>query len=62
MEKTIELTLAQEIEIKNYLILKGLDYVDFTAEIYDHIVSDIEQLVAEKDLSFSAAFNQAQKK
>jgi len=62
MGKTVELTVEQEAVIKNYLRLKGLDYVDFTAEIYDHILSDIEQLVAAKEMSFQDAFYQVQKK
>ncbi len=62
MGKTVELTVEQEIAIKNYLGLKRLDYVDFTAEIYDHIVSDIECFITEKELSFKDAFYQVQKK
>ncbi len=51
----MELTEQQLQRVEDYLVKKKITYVDLRMEVFDHIVSDIERLIAEEN-SFEDAF------
>lgn len=53
----MELTNHQAQQIENYLNARGLHYIDFRIEIFDHIASEIEYLL-EEGIAFENAFHQ----
>jgi hypothetical protein len=55
----MKLTTQQIATIEETLVLKGLIYDDIKLEVTDHIASEIEAIMAEKDISFEVAFKQA---
>ena len=51
----MELTKEQQQQVEKYLQNKDFDFVDLNVEVLDHIISDIESLLA-KNYSFENAF------
>ncbi|WP_370397807.1 hypothetical protein [Tenacibaculum dicentrarchi] len=54
----MELTQEQIQCVENFLSYKKLDYIDVRFEVLDHIISDIEVLLAQ-GISFEDAFKQS---
>lgn len=52
------MTIEQKNEIRQYLLSKKLP-VDLLMEVEDHFISQINEVQAEKNLSFDEAFNVA---
>lgn len=57
----MELTKEQIQEIEKFLDKKGVDLIDFRVEIFDHIASEIEKYMNDKN-DFDIVFNQVTKK
>jgi hypothetical protein len=55
----MKLTTQQIVKIEETLVLKGLIYDDIKLEVTDHIASEIEAEMEEKEISFETAFKQA---
>ncbi|KAB1158965.1 hypothetical protein F7018_07620 [Tenacibaculum aiptasiae] len=58
----MELTNKQIQRINNYLDIKEIKLIDFRIEIFDHIISEIEQKLFNENLDFETAFNLVIKK
>ncbi len=54
----MELTKEQIQRVNKYLDSKGIKFIDFRIEIFDHIVSQIEQKLEAKNLNFETTFQQ----
>jgi len=52
----MELTKPQIEKINQFLERKNLNYIDVKLEVLDHIVSDIEFLMIENEITFECAF------
>ncbi|CAL2107029.1 conserved membrane hypothetical protein [Tenacibaculum sp. 190524A02b] len=52
----MELTQQQLDYINIFLDKKGIDYIDFRIEIFDHIVTEIETLLHNESIDFYTAF------
>lgn len=52
----MELTNKQIQRINNYLDIKEIKLIDFRIEIFDHIISEIEQKIFNDNLDFETAF------
>jgi hypothetical protein len=55
----MKLTTEQIATIEETLVLNGVVYDDIKLELLDHIASEIEATMAEKDISFETAYKQA---
>jgi hypothetical protein len=55
----MKLTTQQIAKIEETLVLNGLIYDDIKLEVTDHIASEIEAEMEEKEISFETAFKQA---
>jgi hypothetical protein len=55
----MKLTSQQIAKIEETLVLNGLIYDDIKLEVTDHIASEIEAEMEEKEISFETAFKQA---
>ncbi len=51
----MELTIAEALQVENYLAKNKFEFIDLKIEVLDHIISDIESLMG-KNLSFENAF------
>jgi len=58
----MELSNEQTDRIRNYLRAKKGNYLDLEIEVLDHIVSNIEILIKERELPFETAFTMVTKK
>ncbi|QNM84840.1 hypothetical protein H9W90_11635 [Polaribacter pectinis] len=52
----MELSEAQIQRIEHYLNVKNITYIDVRLEVLDHIISDVEKNIKEKEVDFEAAF------
>lgn len=53
----MQLTKEQILKIEKYLDTKGVNYIDFRIEIFDHIVTEIEDKI-DKNSNFEVTFNE----
>ena len=54
----MKLTKEQIQEVEGYLKNKDVDYIDLHFEVLDHISTDIENLIIEKQFDFNGAFDE----
>jgi hypothetical protein len=54
----MELTKEQIQRIDKYLDVKGVKFIDFRIEIFDHIISQIEQKLEVENTDFETVFYQ----
>lgn len=54
----MELTKEQIQRVNKYLNVKGVKFIDFRVEVFDHIVSQIEQKLEIKNTDFETVFYQ----
>ncbi|PKH50075.1 hypothetical protein CXF68_04845 [Tenacibaculum sp. Bg11-29] len=54
----MELTKEQIQRVDKYLDVKGVKFIDFRIEIFDHIISQIEQQLVIGNADFKTAFDQ----
>ena len=54
----MELTKEQIQRVDKYLDVKGVKFIDFRIEIFDHIISQIEQKLAIENADFKTVFYQ----
>ncbi|GAB7255677.1 hypothetical protein [uncultured Polaribacter sp.] len=52
----MELTKEQTQRVEHYLNVKQIDYIDIRLEIFDHIISDIEEKMELEKLDFDTSF------
>lgn len=52
----MELTQQQLDYVNSFLDKKGIDYIDFRIEIFDHIVTEIETFLQNESIDFHTAF------
>ncbi|WP_088324237.1 hypothetical protein [Polaribacter tangerinus] len=57
----MQLTARQTYLVEKYLEVKNFNYLDIRSEILDHIISDIEEKIENKNIDFSVAFCQVKK-
>ncbi len=62
MKKKIKLTKEQIQQIKDYIKIKKLNYIDLYIETVDHIASDIEKLMNENECNFEDTFEIVKRK
>ncbi|MFD0992658.1 hypothetical protein [Tenacibaculum geojense] len=54
----MELTKEQIARVQKYLDVKGVKFIDFRIEIFDHIVSQIEEILRDECTDFETVFYQ----
>lgn len=62
MKKKIKLTKEQIQRVESYLNDRKVYYIDIRFEILDHIISDIEFLIENKNISFEVASKEVSEK
>lgn len=58
----MKLNKEQLKEVEGYLTNKDVEYIDLHLEVLDHISSDIETLISEKNIDFTVAFEEVKLK
>lgn len=58
----MKLTKEQILQIENYLTNKEIKYIDIRFEILDHIISDVEFIIKNKNISFEEALDEVKLK